>query len=69
MREAQDDSDLKFLKPWCAWMKKRGWNVMVAGDYRIQGRDRFNFEFVINFTGMKKEDIKAKVISERGAKK
>jgi hypothetical protein len=38
-----------------AYLKEKGWTVLVIGADRIQGRaDAFNYEFVLRFTGKKK---------------
>lgn len=40
------------------YIESKGWSVIVIGPAKIQqqiGAPEFNFEFVVNFTGAKKE--------------
>ena len=51
----KDEFD-KVAQAICAYLKVRGWNVLVVGESRIQqpiGSLKYNFELVFRFTGKK----------------
>jgi hypothetical protein len=49
----------KMKRAIAAYLKEHGWNVVVAGEARVEhlpGDADFNFQFVLRFTGSKPEE-------------
>lgn len=58
-RKTPDAADV-MLNAIAEYLKSKGWKVLVIGDAKVQQHpdaERFNFEFVVRFTGGPPKDL------------